>query len=52
MKTYLIVSEMVEESRYLHGFESYPKRIKAQLMFLRRLILDTAASIEVDGGKE
>lgn len=40
---------MIENSRVTAVFESYPSDIRNKLLFLRQLILDTAAAIEAVG---
>jgi hypothetical protein len=43
------IAKTIENPEVAAVFETYPKKIQAKLMFLRQLILDTAASIDAVG---
>jgi hypothetical protein len=44
-----VISKTIENPEVAAVFGSYPKRFQSKLLFLRRLILNTAASIEEVG---
>lgn len=43
------ISKKMEKPEVAAVFRSYPQKIRTKLMFLRQLILETAASIEIVG---